>query len=397
MLSATVGAAALIAGGILALSGRDATKSKSFNHLQQAALERFNAKACDGTGQRQLVASPMRLEDTAMILPLGLMVGAHVTPIDHQYFSPADFGSPRDAYEVYAMADGYITQIQRRSVNVDTGMSKKEEFRYTFEHSCTFFTYFDLVTSVAPEILSQAPDLQKTDYANVRIPVKAGQVVGRIGGQTLDTAVYNLEKQLPGFVTPSLYEFEPWKVFTDAIYEYYPEPLRSQLLAKSPRQATPRGGKIDYDVDGKLVGNWFREGTNGYAGTDRHRYWTGHLAIVYDAYDPTQIQLSFGDFGGQTKQFGATGNAPDPATVSPASGVVTYELEQYQYIDTQSGQHWDRRSLAPGGLRAENFALVQGTVLFQLLENRRLKMEVFPGKTASQVQGFTPAALIYVR
>ena len=65
------------------------------------------------------------------------------------------------------------------------------------------------------------------------------------------------------------------------------EPLRSQLLALDERDIAPRWGKIDYDVNGKLVGNWFRVGSGGYAGMQRggEGYWDGNLAVVYDGND----------------------------------------------------------------------------------------------------------------
>src|SRR3989344_3081213 len=39
----------------------------------------------------KLSASPMKPEDFSIVIPYGLMVGGHVTPIDHQYFSPKDY------------------------------------------------------------------------------------------------------------------------------------------------------------------------------------------------------------------------------------------------------------------------------------------------------------------
>ncbi len=40
---------------------------------------------------------------------------------------------------------------------------------------------------------------------------------------------------------------------------------------------------------------------------------------------------------------------------------------------------------------------VDGTVLFQLLEDHRLKFEAFPGLRAHEVDGFTSEATIYER
>ena len=62
----------------------------------------------------------------------------------------------------------------------------------------------------------------------------------------------------------------------------------------------------------------------------------------------------------------------------------------------RTGQFWDRLHYA-AGLRRSDGTRVVGTVLMQLLDNRRLQVEVFMGKRASQVTGFTNAALAYER
>jgi hypothetical protein len=143
---------------------------------------------------------------------------------------------------------------------------------------------------------------------------------------------------------------EPWKIHTVDLFASFKEPLRSQLLAKNPRSARPRSGKIDYDIDGMLVGNWFERGTNGYAGVcDGHSgqggcaYWTSHLALAYDHLDPTQVRVSFGDFGGREAQFGVVGNGPDPAKVGVGSRVGC-ELAEWQYFKAD-GSPWDRQAL----------------------------------------------------
>ena len=82
---------------------------------------------------------------------------------------------------------------------------------------------------------------------------------------------------------PEHYEAEAWKIHTDDMFAYFVEPIKSQLMAKNIRQKEPRAGKIDYDVDGKLVGNWFVENSGGYKGGGfGERYWSTHLAFVYD-------------------------------------------------------------------------------------------------------------------
>lgn len=353
---------------------------------------------CTGSGPVMLGAPPLRLGDIAMILPLGLLVFNHVTPIDHQYYEPANRSLGRSRYDVLAPAKGAIVSIQTRP------NGPNHDYRVAIEHSCTFWTYYDLMTELSPKVLQAAGwTPQSTGTVQVRIPVEEGEVIGKVGGQTLDIGVVNSEVTLPGLLVPSHYTaLEPWKIHTVDPFDYFKEPLRSRLLALDVRTVEPRGGKIDYDVDGRLVGNWFLQGTNGYRGTCDPRsspsgcsYWVGHLAVVYDAYDPTQIRVSIGDFAGQPRQFGVVGNGPDPASVSVATGLVKYELVQYMYYKP-NGELWSGRELA-SGLVSRNGSQTFGVVLLQLIGPRSLKVEAFPGKTAAEVSGFDGAAKLYER
>ena len=170
-------------------------------------------------------------------------------------------------------------------------------------------------------------------------------------------------------------------------FDYFDEPLRSQLLALNVRKVKPFFGKIDFDVDGRLIGNWFREGSGGYPGDrrDPRGYWMGHLAFAPHHIDPTKIVVSIGDFGGRPAQYWVKGNAPDPANIGEADGVVKYEL-----IWGQLGSSGDRQ------LR-HDADTVQGVVLAQVLPGRKLKFEAFPGKSGSEIKGFTSAAKVYER
>jgi hypothetical protein len=363
-------------------------KSWTASQAEKAGRDLAGGK-CTGKGPSLLTAAPMKLEDFSIIVPYGAVVGGHVTPIDHQYFSPKDFKSPRDAYEVYAMADSRLVDIQPRTNERGT------EYRLVFSVTCTFLYYYDLLTSLSPDIKAV---YDKSDHGHVDIPVKAGQLVGRIGGQTLDFAVWNTEKPLPGFIVTGHYQAEPWKIFTADPLDYYAPDLKALVLSRYVRTAEPLSGKIDYDVDGRLIGNWFLVGTNGYGGTrgeGNGEYWQGHLSFAPEVYDPTAFLVSIGDFDGQARQFAVKGNAPNPADVSVATGSVKYDLVPWTYVKSD-GSFWDRMSLAKGvKLVAQDN--IQGCVLVQLLEDRKLKMECFPGKNGSQVSAFTGAARSYER
>jgi len=359
-------------------------------HAQPADLRMYwSHGTATGQGPVRLTHSPMNLEDIAHIIPMGLMVGAHVTPVDHMYFEPKDRNAGRYRYDVYAPADGFIVHIQHRTMMSGTmtdGSKERDDYRVVMEHSSTFWSYYDLITQLDQTILDQIggppPDMKPV---KVRVPVKAGQLIGKVGGQTLDFAVVNSEVTLKGFVVPRHYDYEPWKIHTVNPFDYFDEPLKSTLLAKNPRKAKPRGGKIDYDIDGKLAGNWFLENTNGYAGAgDPRGYWMGHLAIVYHHIFPQKIVVSIGDFDGRMRQFFVKDNMPDPAQVSSASRWVKYELIPENV--GSSGQPQE-------GVDTR----VQGVLLVQVLQNRKLRVETFPGKTAAEVKGFTSAKRIYER
>lgn len=383
-------------------AGKALQQSSSADPAVNAGRNLSNGK-CSGQGPVALTALPMKLADFAMIIPYGLMIDGHVTPIDHQYFSPTVFNSAPDTYPVYALADGRITEISHRGETVGSVGKPSNDYRFVFSHTCTFLTYFDLVTSLAPDIKAEFDKNSKGSgshsSASLDVSVKAGQLVGYIGGQTLDFAVWDTQKPLTGFVTPKLYEGERWKIYTADPLDYYSPAVKEQILTKYLRTDAGKSGKIDWDIDGKLIGNWFAVGTGGYQG-DRGqgdgRYWRGHLSLAPDHLDPRHYIASFGSWkvAGDGEQFAVKSAALDPAMVDVAAGVVKYELVQWAYLN--GNNHWDRKSAAKD-LKISLNSQLQGCALFQMLEARKLKAEPFPGKSCASVTGFTAAATIYER
>ncbi len=347
---------------------------------------------CAGNGTVML-SSPMKFEDIGIVLPMGAMVGGHVTPIDHMYFSPAVFNSKPDTYEVYANANGTITDIGLEQANPD---NKYKKFRVIIKHTCDFYSIYNLITSLSPEITNVVGNMSPGDYWGGSIKVKKGDLIGKIGGQTLDLSVNYDKVILKGFIFPEHYSGEEWKIHTVDPFDYFEEPFRTQLLEKNPRTVPPLGGKIDYDIDGRLAGNWFEENTGGYQGGGaRPEYWSTHLSFVYDHIDTGHIVVSIGNYGGETKQAAVKNNSPDPKDVSVSSGLVKYELVRYE-LYLENGRPWDRMSPAKN-LKAKNNDFVEGTVLVQMISDRKIKFEAFPGKTASKVAGFTEKSKTYER
>jgi hypothetical protein len=100
-------------------------------------------------------------------------------------------------------------------------------------------------------------------------------------------------------------------------------------------------------------------------------YGEAQLAFVYDMWDPSKIRIVCGG-GWSAAPFCClvNGNAPNPATVTQGSGFV-----KYQTIHAGSSD----------------------VVAVQLLETRKLKVEIFANKTSDSVSGFTENARYYVR
>jgi hypothetical protein len=377
--------------GVVGFAGWQVKKNQdNKSQSSEQSIGDARLKDCKGNGMVKMTHMPMDIEDVQTVVPIGALAGAHVTPIDHLYFYPKDMQN-RDAAPVYAMADGTIISYQERTQNVDTGSAKKGEYRIEIQHNCDIVSYFDLLTSLDESVKSK---LKQGSGQN--IPVRAGQVIGRVGAQSLDTAIYNYGMTLKGFVKPDSYKAEPWKIHTDDFFKYFDDSIKEQMLAKNVRKSEPRSGKIDYDIEGKLIGNWFEVGTNGYAGPKEYQngrnpgggrgYWSGHFSITPDVIEPTVTNLSFGDYQGQAKQFSAKDGSDDPAAVDKAAGIVKYELVQFNY---PSGS-------PTGGVMVRSQS-VQGVALLEVLDNNQIKMEVFPGKTAAQIGAFTSAAKTYER
>jgi hypothetical protein len=353
---------------------------------------------CSGSGPVTLSVSPMKAEDISSIVPYGLMVSEHVTPIDHQYFAPLSYDSPRDAYEVRAPANGHIVSIQHRTSdysNFSNGHAT-DEYRVVIDYTCTFLSYFDLITSLSPNIQSQVGTQQN---ANVNIPVKAGQVIGKIGGQTLDFAVWDTTKTLSGFLVPDHYNGEPFKIYTADPLDYASPELKAFMLSHNPRKAQPISGKIDYDIDGKLAGNWFLKGQGGYSGNDKnnHDYWKGHFAFAPNNYDPSLWEISSGAWGENGYQFAINSSQPKPDTVGITNGLVKYELYQVELLADGKFTEGKQPIMGNQTITAQAGGQSMGCMLVQLTAQREMKSEGFPGQSCANLTSFDNNAKVYER
>lgn len=346
----------------------------------------------EGAGPVKLTTFPLRVEDISHINPMGMMASGHVTPNDHLYLVGKE--PKTKLYDVLAVTDGRVVAIQWRpnppgGQPDPTVFDRAVDLKVIIEHTPTCWSYLDHLVELDTVIQKQVGgELKPGQPVAVRVPVKAGQVIGKVrGGFTFDFALIDTAVTRKGFVRPEQFlKRDPWKPHTVDPFDYVNEPLRGKLLALNPRKVAPFGGRIDYDVNGRLAGNWYREGSGGYAGLDRRwDYWVGHLTFAYHHLAPSQIIISIGELDGRTRQFAVQGNAPDPARIGPADGVVKYSLISPN-VDSRTG-----RPMAGFDER------VYGVLLAHMVEPRKLKLEVFSNKTTTEVKDFTTTARFYER
>jgi len=297
------------------------------------------------TGAVTFEISPLDDEAIREATPLGNMnPPAHTFPTNHIgfYLKGTDFVAVR------AIADGTI-----RTVYYNSGSN---DYRIEFKHTETFYSYFDHLKNVSPDIKEGAT-------------VNIGDVIGygdpAVAAVDLGVVDYDTTRN---FIVPGRYH--EFCLYCGDPYLYFAADVRAKLLAKNPRVLAPRGGKIDFDRDGRLSGNWFLEGTPIAWNASSYEYGSSQLCFVFDMYDPTQIRISA---GGTLKLapfvYGVKGNAPDHGEISMSSGVTKYEITS-----------------SPTAV-----------MLVQLIESRKIKAEVFPNRTKEQVSTFTSDAMIYVR
>jgi hypothetical protein len=304
------------------------------------------------TDRLTFTAAPLELSTIRQIVPLGnLNPPGHTLPTDHIYVnnrSGNDPPAPQQA--VFAPGDGVVQFILTQGADSKIGIAAGSSIYY-LDHVL----------------------LDAAVHTGAR--VTAGQALGLTGTGTygIDLGVINNELTVP-FANSARYPAE--SLHGDAPLRFFEEPLRTRLYGLVSTTAATRDGRFNYDVPGRLAGNWFVEGLAA-ADSAGPAGWPQQLAFVYDNYDPTAIRVSIGGTLALIGAFAVQPGATDPKDVSSASGVVSYGL----FI---------------AGFQSSGNGPQAGTMIAQMLGDARLRAEVVPGPVAAAAQ-FTSAARIYVR
>ncbi|MEO5825363.1 MAG: hypothetical protein ABIR59_05700 [Gemmatimonadales bacterium] len=157
--------------------------------------------------------------------------------------------------------------------------------------------------------------------------------------------------------------------------EFYGGALLTQVVSRMGGLPAP-AGRLVWDTDGRLSGNWFREFTPRTAQAVTAPWWDGHLSFRGDARFPDQPRVGLGTLlGGGCKCAPRAGESVF-GDVTPQSGPVAYHLVRVR---------------ADGTVTTEYF----GTLLVELLASDRLRVELFAGDVTAPT--FTAAAENFVR
>lgn len=295
-------------------------------------------------GTLSLKVSPIDQAAIRWITPLGnLNPPGHTIPTDHIYFYFADPDARETAEgrrtDFFAPGDGVVATFLGA-----VGAESKVFIRQT----STFTYYLDHLIPSVP--------LERGTV------VTAGQRLGTSGSAFgVDLGVINDSLTL-GFLVPGRYLGDT--LHADAPLKYFTEPLRSQLYARVQRMGGDLDGRIDYDIAGRLSGNWFLGSS-------------GVVAFAYDTYDPSSVRIAT-NVGAITGVFGIAPGDPLPREVSMASGRVLYTLSRAITGPPKPG--------------------TGGTIAYMLVEMTdatHLRMQAFPAGAVPA--DFTVAAATYSR
>jgi hypothetical protein len=340
-------------------------------------------------GEPNFTYSPTSIDEITSIVPLGNANsgervnattggGNHNIPTDHIYVRVGQ-ESTLVRFNVYAVANCTLVAMdytKGRWASADGTPNQLDDFGFTFQFSRNLFLMILHLTELSPEIQSKVGVLNESNQNFFEIPIKAGELLG-IGGGSPTLTVFDLwcvdTNKTAKFIHPERYGIKGG-CSVNAL-DYFAEPLRSQLYSKLPQRPEPRAGEFAYDIDGKLVGNWFPLSESAKI-TDA----VPTLSFFYYNYDPSIIYIGY-----TTTQtvYVVKNNGPDPATIDKNSGLIKYEA--------MNQRHKEAADRDGTGFQTE------GTFLVQMLNDRNIKVEFFEGKTAGEVTSFTENAIEYDR
>lgn len=302
-------------------------------------------------------SAPLDLAAIDVINPLG-----HMTTPFNALPQPRMYLVLRDRLQnnrVYAPAAGVVKSIvppdaQRVDSRIDVGVG----FTLTY-----FFDHIALDAGI-----------------QVGSRVEAGQRIARHGGNSCCVDFGLVNTGVTNFYANPL-RYSGASINADSPLRHFSEPVRSLLYAKVLRVTADKDGRAHYDVAGRLVGGWFHEDQL-VEGSQLPAAWPKQLAFAYSNTHPGMVLISVAGTLALTNLFATEDTAPDPATVSQSSGLVSYRLFQ------------KNPPVSEGNQKASTQL---GVMLVQMLAEDRIRVEIFPGSSTTLPSAFSAQSKVYVR
>jgi hypothetical protein len=418
-------------GKVSYLLAADAPKTPAGGFTSRPEWYPTLAQILGGPGATEPTCAPSSISFTSPVLPLdqlapaipyGLMVGGHVTPIDHVYLGvkalskSASQLTASDYVPVTAPAAGTITEV--------SNLGAPNSFRVVIDHGCNLYSVYMVMNKVTGVLASLAAQAATSGYLKANVKVKAGDEFGRQAETMLDFNIFDGTQWLPGFQNIQSYlTLDTWKPYTADYLPFFTPSIRSAMEAQLQKTSSPRVGKIDHDIAGTASGNWFLAGTNGYAGRlnsdyenatamlgsgsvpGKNDYSWSHLAIAPHQVDTKAWVFSSGwwkDPKGDADQavlvVGPGQVAPDKLT--SASGMVVYKLAQISYTPPAGVTPNPPGSMAPWpvGYTVVTGDSSKGVVALQVNADGSLSLELNTTlSNPASLTAFTTAKRIYNR
>lgn len=352
----------------------------------------------DANIQYALTPNP---DDIALMLPLGMLSTKHVTPVSHSYIQFKN--TSVSANDIIAQADGFIVRIE--GMPGDYGM--------VIQYSCDLYGQYGHLDSLAGPVA----DLDGTQIGygkgnpEMRVPVKAGDVVGRAGEIRTDWQMSDQRVSLPNLQIRNYVRQDFWKVHSVSALDYLPSNIKAVISPKLMRQAEPRVGKIDYDVEGTASGVWFVSGTCYYIGrcedydmpyvkfSDQRGYWDTHMSMVPAALDPSVTLVGKGLVSSKGAEVFALRENLSPTSIKFGDAPRIFELVDFVYR-SPDGKIWDPNDQSVAfypSVAIEKKSDTVGVLLVQVTGDNTLKAELRFGSNASKSAEFTAAAQEFER
>jgi hypothetical protein len=204
--------------------------------------------------------------------------------------------------------------------------------------------------------------------------LQAGQAFATTGlGNSIDLGAIDNTITLP-FANPSRYNLQT--IHCGKPFQYFTEPLKSQLYALVDREGSDKDGVVNTDIPGHLAGNWFSDDGTFY--TDGPGGWDKELAFAYDIQHPATPMVSIGGVLSMVGKWSLMPNTMKPADITPASGKIALPL-------------WSFDPNYPGSAGEQ-----RGLMIVQMTDDKHIKVQVFAGSKATDA-AFDGNAKMYLR